>query len=202
MVLTVSSGIGSKIFDRGNPKRVLDEYSYSGEIGHMVVDLTADAPMCDCGGRGHLGAIASGRGVEKLARRMASANPMEFGRSICARLCEGNAPNLNNEHHIVPAALSGDAWALKVIDTSVEPLSQVLLAVTLAIGLEKIVVCGGFALSMGDKYIEILKRALARRSMSSPYPPSIGDLLQLDADDNTCLLGAGAFALLEVASRE
>ncbi len=60
-VVTVSSGIGSKIFDRCHASGVLDQPPYAGEIGHVVVDDGPDAPTCDCSGKGHLGAIASAR---------------------------------------------------------------------------------------------------------------------------------------------
>jgi predicted NBD/HSP70 family sugar kinase len=82
LVVTVSSGIGSKIFDRGHPSGVLDDPPFAGEIGHYVVDPNPDALRCDCGGLGHLGGIASGRGVERMARRV-----------------RGDA-NLTNEQHL------------------------------------------------------------------------------------------------------
>ncbi len=65
MVVTVSSGIGSKIFDRNHPARVFDDVPYAGEIGHVVTDDGPDALPCDCGGIGHLGAVSSGRGIER-----------------------------------------------------------------------------------------------------------------------------------------
>ena len=58
MLITVSSGIGSKLFDP--VIGVLDDVGYAGEIGHSVADPSAEAVRCDCGGRGHL-AGARGR---------------------------------------------------------------------------------------------------------------------------------------------
>lgn len=78
MVVTVSSGIGSKVFDRNHPGFVFDTPPFSGEIGHLVVDRDPQAPVCDCGERGHLGAIASGRGIERSARRKAAMNHPDF----------------------------------------------------------------------------------------------------------------------------
>ena len=76
LVVTVSSGIGSKIFDPA--VGVLDDVAFAGEIGHSVADSSPDAVRCDCGGRGHLGAIASGRGIERRAREIARAAPHRF----------------------------------------------------------------------------------------------------------------------------
>ena len=115
MVVTISSGIGSKIFDRKHPSGVIDSPAWAGEIGHVIADESPDAPRCDCGGLGHLGAIASGRGIERAARRCAMGEPDSFARSMCAVLYGATAFTLNNEEHIVPAAMSGDKWCLEVI---------------------------------------------------------------------------------------
>ena len=64
-VVTVSSGIGFKIFDRRLGACVNDD---AGEIGHLVIDESAGARRCECGERGHLAAFASGRAVEQAAR--------------------------------------------------------------------------------------------------------------------------------------
>ena len=101
MVVTVSSGIGSKIFDRSSSQGVLDDVPYAGEIGHLTVDEAPDAPRCDCGGSGHLGAIASGRGIERQARRLAQSDPA-FRQSVCALQLGGIPETLNNEEHLVP----------------------------------------------------------------------------------------------------
>ena len=70
-LFTVSSGIGSKMFDRKSSQGVIDHLPYAGEIGHIVINDDAHAPVCDCGAKGHLQAIASGRGIERAARREA-----------------------------------------------------------------------------------------------------------------------------------
>lgn len=58
-LFTLGSGIGLKIFLDGQPR--VGPHGYGGELTHMVFDASPDAPVCDCGGRGHLGALASGR---------------------------------------------------------------------------------------------------------------------------------------------
>jgi glucokinase len=196
MAVTVSSGIGSKIFDRYHPDGVLDSTEYSGEIGHMVVDVAADAPTCDCGCAGHLGAISSGRGVERLARKYASRNPVEFEESACARIFGATPTSLANEQHLVPAALLGDRWATDVIQRSIDPLATVLLAVTLAVGLEKVIIIGGFALSLGPLYITLLRQALMTRAAPGPFRLNVNSLVQLgDTLEEACLRGAAQFVV-------
>lgn len=58
-IFTLGSGIGLKVFLDGQPR--VGSHGLGGELTHMVFDTSPDAPLCDCGGRGHLGALASGR---------------------------------------------------------------------------------------------------------------------------------------------
>lgn len=138
MVVTVSSGIGSKIFDRCHASGVLDQPPYAGEIGHVVVDDSECAPICDCGGRGHLGAVASGRAIERHARLWAAKRQSAFGKSKVACEFGATAKTLNNEQHLVPAVLAEDAWATKIIVERTRPLTRTLLTVAMAAGLERV----------------------------------------------------------------
>lgn len=67
-LFTLGSGVGLKVFIDGQPRA--GPHGRGGELTHMVFDASAAAPLCDCGGRGHLGALASGRAWQ---RRVAAA---------------------------------------------------------------------------------------------------------------------------------
>jgi glucokinase len=195
MVVTVSSGIGSKLVDRAHPDRVLDGWAYAGEIGHIVVDANLDAPVCDCGGRGHLGAIASGRGTENLARRMSRLDSAPFDRSLCATSFGATQDRLTNEEHLVPAARGDDAWAWNIICKAQEPLAQVLAAVIVAASLERVLVIGGFAASLGDRYIDSLCHAVQTRLSPGLIDIRIDDVIAFgQSAGEACLRGAGLFA--------
>lgn len=195
MVTTVSSGIGSKLFDSSHPLGVLDAHPWAGEIGHVVVDHSLEAPVCDCGQRGHLGAIASGRGIERAARRQAREAPDTFAASACALRFGAKPATLNNEDHIVPAARLGDAWSLAVIRRATRPLARVLLTVAVAAGIERVVIIGGFALSLGAVYLQLLREELAAECRYSVFDPYVQSLVELGTGfEDACLLGAGVFA--------
>jgi len=195
MVITISSGIGSKIFDSSRPSGVIDAPAWAGEIGHLLVDGSSHAPRCDCGERGHLGAIASGRGIERAARNYASVDPCAFARSACAVRLGASATTLNNEDHLVPAARAGDEWCLEVIRRATKPLARVLLAAVVAAGIERVIIIGGFALSLGPVYLRILGEEVAASCRYPLLTPSIGSLLELGSScEEACLMGAGAFA--------
>jgi glucokinase len=177
MVVTVSSGIGSKVFDRAHPRGVIDDPPYAGEIGHYVVDHGPSAPLCDCGGLGHLGAIASGRGVERTVQRI--------------RLDS----TLTNEAHIVPAIRRGESWAIDILTACTRPLVNTLLAVMMGIGLEKIFVIGGFAQSIGPPYVKLLNELFEANSRYHLVSSMVGHVVELGSiDDESCLEGAAVYA--------
>jgi glucokinase len=80
-----------------------------------------------------------------------------------------------------------------------EPLGQVLAAVHLAVGVERFVVVGGFALALGYEYL----RALADAARSSCWDRGAEwpKMLELGSDEEEAgLIGAGAFAARETES--
>lgn len=195
MVVTVSSGIGAKTFDRESTSGVIDDVAYAGEIGHSKVDASPDAPLCDCGARGHLGAIASGRGTLRLARRVAQAEPDRFATSRCVTAYGATAVTLDNERHLVPAIKDGDAWAVDVMRRAMEPLARTLSASIYAFGLERVIVVGGFALEVGERYITALRELVDVEPVGSPFAMQTEAIVVLgDAYPDATLLGAATYA--------
>ncbi|MEP6882099.1 MAG: ROK family protein, partial [Dokdonella sp.] len=64
-LFTLGSGVGFKVFIDGVPQ--VGPHGQGGELTHMVFDPSPNAPLCDCGGRGHLGALASGRAWQRIS---------------------------------------------------------------------------------------------------------------------------------------
>ncbi len=196
MVVTVSSGIGSKIcYRNSHGLHLLDSEPYSGEIGHCTVDLSENAPLCDCGRKGHLGAIASGRGVARLARYRAAADPTGFARSLCRDRLGASSDNLSNEQHFVPAVCAGDAWALEVLRDASRPLAQVLATVIFAAGLQGILIIGGFATSIGRTYLDLLYELVQHHCDYSALAFRRNMLQFGKMSEEACLRGAAEYAL-------
>ncbi|TSA12157.1 MAG: ROK family protein [Deltaproteobacteria bacterium] len=198
MVITVSSGIGSKIFDRRHPLGVLDEVEYGGEIGHATAGDFPERIRCDCGGWNHVGAISSGRGILQLAMLCARRDQQKFNDSAIGRSVCGNPEQLTNERHIVPSVIQGDAWTLGVVEYATRPLAQTLLTSWLAIGLTRIVVIGGFALALGAHYVRILENELQRLADYKLLQACVGGMVTLgQPDEEACLIGAAVYAQRE-----
>jgi len=197
MVVTVSSGIGSKVcFRNSDDFTLFDKGPYAGEIGHLTVDESKDAPVCDCGGMGHLGAISSGRGIERLARQQAASDPHAFSRSLCHSRFGATADTLNNEEHLVPAVRAGDAWSLCLLQEGTRPLAVVLNTVVLALGLQGVLVIGGFAFAMREIYLELLRQMIQARCDYSALRFS-SDMLRFgNMCEEACLRGAAEYAIM------
>ncbi|HSX63022.1 MAG TPA: ROK family protein [Tahibacter sp.] len=72
-LFTLGSGVGLKVFIDGQPQ--VGPHGRGGELTHMVFDASVHAPLCDCGGRGHLGALASGRAWQRRVEHVGSEGP-------------------------------------------------------------------------------------------------------------------------------
>lgn len=179
-VVTVGSGIGCKVFLDGRP--VLGTAGRGGEIGHFRVDASEDANPCECGGRGHLGAIASGRGAVVSARRRAA------GRVSADLTAEA----------LVAAFHAGESFACEVVGEAAAALGSSLAGLHTALGLERFVITGGFGTALGERYRRLLAQAAA--SACWDLGQDWDAMIELDRPDGLSgLLGAGRFAKFTLA---
>jgi glucokinase len=66
VMLTLGTGVGGGLILGGRPYR--GATGSGAELGHIVVDF--DGPLCACGGRGHLEAVASGKAASLVAQAL------------------------------------------------------------------------------------------------------------------------------------
>ncbi|MEV3860399.1 ROK family protein [Streptomyces sp. NPDC050095] len=188
-LLTVSSGIGNKVFRGGEV--LLDADGHGGELGHWTCDTSPDAPRCDCGGRGHLGAIASGRGVLAAVRRAAAADRAGFAASPLSSYADGRPEAITNQA-IAAAVRADDAFATAVLRSTLTALAQAITSVFTSIGICRYIVMGGFALAVGERYRRLLVGELTRLGCFGLDARGIDAMVSLGAaDDDHGLLGAG-----------
>jgi glucokinase len=70
VMLTLGTGVGGGLILDGRPYR--GATGSGAELGHIVVDF--DGPLCACGGRGHLEAVASGKAANRAAQELYGAD--------------------------------------------------------------------------------------------------------------------------------
>lgn len=148
-------------------ERVVLADGWSGELGHVVVD--PGGPLCACGARGCLEAVAS-------ASAIARAYAARTGRQVAAE-------------QVAALVAQGDPGAAEVWDTAVEALSRaVVMAVTLT-GVDLVLVGGGLARS-GSLLLDPL-RAAVDRSLTFQRRPRI---VEASLGDRAGCLGSACLA--------
>lgn len=68
LYMTISTGVGGGVIDRGNV--LMGAHGMAAEIGHIKIDSSESAPICNCGGRGCLESLISGTAISGHARNI------------------------------------------------------------------------------------------------------------------------------------
>jgi glucokinase len=89
---------------------------------------------------------------------------------------------------------AGDAWAKDRIGEGAAALGWALAAVHLAIGVDRFVLVGGFAVGLGQTFCEAVRDAAGRACWQGEHPSIVVALGE--ADGNCALVGAGRAAQL------
>ena len=181
-IITIGSGIGHKVFVNGQP--AVGPGGRGGELGHLRVDWSDDAIECDCGGRGHLGAIASGRGTLRIVRRHGARSPQR------SREWFGVEPDAISNEDVARVFRSGNSGLRALLRPGIGYLAAALAALHVGIGVESFRVVGGFAHALGEPY---------RRELVDQATRACWDLGQdwdamislHDGNDDHAMMGAG-----------
>jgi glucokinase len=83
VMLTLGTGIGGGLILGGRPYR--GATGSGAELGHIVIEF--DGPLCGCGGRGHLEAVASGKAAGQVAQKL--YGPEASGQDLVRRAESG-----------------------------------------------------------------------------------------------------------------
>lgn len=142
LYLTVSTGIGSGLVLNG--KLYTGSHGWAGEAGHMVV--MADGPLCGCGRRGCLQALASGPALLRRAKELAA----EAGVRV---------PESTNLQEIVTRASTGTPWALQVFREAGRTLGMALANLQILLDFSLIILGGGVT-EGGDVVLEPIRQQL------------------------------------------
>jgi glucokinase len=181
LYLTVSTGIGGGVIVSGRVHR--GATSMAGEIGHTLV--APDGPVCTCGRRGCLEAVAAGPAIAAAARRALDAGE----RSVLAAI-----PRAALTAKEVAEAATEDALAARIMAEAAEYLG---VAIAGAVNLlnPNIVVIGGGVSGAGEVLFRPLRESVARYAVAE----SVRDLrIEPGAlGQRGALLGAAALALTE-----
>ena len=176
--MTVSTGIGGGIVLNGKIWHGLKDAA--GEVGHMTV--VPDGPVCGCGNRGCLEAMASGPSIARRAREALAAGR----RSLLSEVAQLTSAD------VVRLAKDGDPLASEIWGETVKYLGIGVAAVITILAPERVVVGGGVT-KAGDFLFEPLRREVRERVKLVPVEsvPVLPAALGRDVG----ILGAAAVAM-------
>lgn len=146
LFIALGTGIAGALMLDGN---AISADGWAGELGHLVIDPSG--PLCRCGTRGCLEAVASAVAVER-------AYAHRTGRRLEAE-------------HIAARARSGDSEASAVWVEAISALAQAIVATVTITGVDLIVVGGGLAES-GETLLAPLRADVTRR-LTFQRPPRV-----------------------------
>ncbi len=181
--LTLGTGIGGGIIIDGRLYRGAG--GLAGEIGHVVVE--PEGPMCSCGRRGHLEAVASGRAIEREAREQVAA-----GRESLIVELAGGDPGAITGRLVADAGRRGDALARGLYEKAGRYIGMALAGVV-GILQPEIVVLGGGLMESGDLLLDAAREAMEEFQVGS-------DVLEVpivaaELGPRAGVIGAGLVAL-------
>jgi glucokinase len=146
--LSIGTGIAAGVVIDGQP--LTGDNGLAGEIGHCVAD--PDGPICACGLRGCLEAIAAGPAVA-LAAQVA----VDGGEPSLLR---DRAPGVPiTAEAVYAAAERGDPLALRVTAEAAAAIGRAVRSLVLSYGVAKVVIGGGPSRA-GESFTRPLLRSL------------------------------------------
>ncbi|MFZ5898894.1 MAG: ROK family protein [Bacillota bacterium] len=147
--ITVSTGIGGGLILDGKLYRGASWAA--GEIGHLPV---AGGPVCRCGGRGCLEALASGTAIAREARRLAKS-----GQAPGLLALAGGSAGKITAPFVFEAAERGDPQAREIVRRAATHLGRGLAVIVNLLNPEMIVLGGG-VMANGSAMWDMMLREL------------------------------------------
>jgi glucokinase len=158
--ITISTGIGGGIICDG--RLLVGVHGLAGEPGHITI--VPDGPVCGCGGRGHLEAVASGPAIARRARELLG---QDKGSSILLALC-GNDPSRMDAKLVSAAAQQGDELARSVFREAGGYIGRAV-ADMLALLNPSMIIIGGGVSRAGDLLLDPVRQAVRDHAMNPSY---------------------------------
>jgi glucokinase len=180
--LTLSTGIGGGVIS--GDKLIEGFRGMATELGHITV--LPDGPVCSCGVRGHLEAVASGTAIAKYVNeQIAVGRKSSLGHEVLTA------------RQISEAAKQGDELAKEAFVRAGEFIGQAT-ADFLHIFNPSIVIFGGGVSFSGDLIMGPIKESIRRKIMDPAYLEGL-EITNAKLGDDAGLLGSLAQAHIKLA---
>ncbi|GHO85083.1 ROK family protein [Dictyobacter formicarum] len=155
--LSLGTGVAARAIIHGQLYR--GAHGMAGEIGHLVV--MPDGPLCRCGARGCLEALAAGPALALAAQTAIAA-----GKETQLQVYQQRHGTIRSEH-IFAAAADNDALALHILRQAGEHIAYGIYLLTMTFDPQLVVIGGGLASDQSPLLIAIRTRAAHLLAQSS-----------------------------------
>lgn len=183
VAILVGTGIGGGFVQKGKAWRGAREAAM--EIGHIVMQI--DGPLCGCGNRGCLEALASRSAIERdLRAAIAAGRP-----TTLPQFCDGDLSVIRSGP-IRKALAAGDALTAEIVGRAAEVLGYACLTVRHLLDPEVIVLGGGLVEACSGFILPIVERIVAADKL--PGAREGGKIRLSTLGDDAVVLGAVAMA--------
>jgi len=183
LVVKIGTGIGCGIMASRKIHR--GSTGSAGDIGHICVDT--NGPICRCGNRGCLEAMAAGPAISEKATQAARE-----GKSDLLQKMMQNKGSVLTSEDVNTACREGDETALEIIRSSGKMIGEVLAGLVNFFNPSQIYITGGIS-NFGNHLLIAIKRAVLRRSL--PLATSGLDIVFSRMGSDAGVLGAIMLAL-------
>ena len=184
VMLTVGTGVGGGLVLEDRLLRGAN--GMGGELGHIVV--LDGGPVCGCGARGCLEAMASGTAIARIA-----AERLADGRIAADSPLGRLSPEQLTGKEVTVAAYGGDSGAVDVLATAGRWLGVGIASLIAAFDPE-VVVVGGGAMQARDLLLAPARAACAERVVGRGYR-TLPPIVEAALSDDAGLVGAALLAL-------
>jgi glucokinase len=186
LYLTISTGIGGGVITGG--RLLLGARGLAAEVGHMLA--IPDGPLCGCGQRGHLEAVASGTAIARAAQTKLKAG--DGSESKILDICGGDLDSVTGAM-VGEAAVAGDEFACRLIFEAGTFIGRTLASLLHAFN-PSVVIFGGGVSMLGDVILEPIRKAVRQYAISEAYWQTC-PIVPAALGDDAGLIGAGALAI-------
>jgi glucokinase len=171
LFLTISTGIGGGVVSGG--RLVVGARGLATELGHIT--LVPGGPLCGCGHRGHLEALASGTAIAHAAQVRLQTG----ARSTIREAVSGDIRGVT-ARHVGLAAQAGDAFALGLLREAGTYIGYAVADFLHMFNPALVILGGGVALNTRELLFDPIHSAMRERLIDPAYtcpivPAQLGD---------------------------
>jgi len=185
--ISIGSGIGAGIYINGNIYR--GSMGLVGELGHITI--LGDGPVCNCGNKGCLEVLASGKGIINRAIE-------GIDKGIRTSLSKFDINDLIVDK-IAEAAKNGDKFAYELVNETGEYIGIGISTILNLFGSRLIIIGGGVSES-GDILLDAIKRTVKIRALE--VISSKVKIVKTVLDDDMAARGAVMFFIDSIFNKK